>query len=188
MKEAIRSACALFFLGASFAIAQSTTTTTHQNTDQQSPPTAATTVTTVNATANATTSMSGDPATEASIQKMEDELAQADKAHDTTPFAKYIDDNIIAFGPGWRAMGKAEVMQSVKTNPCTMSSVALSDFTYKWISPDTVLITYVSKQNGTCQGKPMPATEYDSSLWQRKGGVWLAVFHQGTAVEPAAAS
>jgi hypothetical protein len=192
MKNAVGSACALFFLGASFAFAQTTTTTTQQNTPQAQTP-ASTTVTSVHAngesttsTASTTVSTPGDPATEATIQKMEEELTQADKAHDTAPFAKYIDDNFVGYGPGWKATGKADVLQGIKSDACTVTSAAMSDFAYKWISPDAVLVTYVMKMNGTCQGKPMPAMEYTTSLWQRKGGSWTSVFHQGTAAsEPA---
>jgi hypothetical protein len=133
--------------------------------------------------------MSGDPATEANIQKMEQELAQAAYANDTVPFTKYIDDNIVVFGAaGWKAVSKAEVLQGVKSNPCTVNSTAMSDFAYKWISADAVLVTYTITEDRTCQGKTAAAKEFTSSLWHQTGGTWTTIFHQATTVEPMTAA
>jgi hypothetical protein len=133
--------------------------------------------------------MSGDPATEANIQKMEQDLTQAVKAHDTVPFTKYIDDNIIVFdAAGWKAVGKAEVLQGVKSNPCTINSTAMSDFAYKWISTDAVLVTYTLIEDRTCQGKTTATKEYTSSLWRKTGGTWTTIFHQETTVGPMTAA
>jgi hypothetical protein len=125
--------------------------------------------------------MSGDPATEANIQKMEQELAQAAYANDTVPFTKYIDDNIVVFGaPGWKAVGKAQVLQGVKSNQCTANNTAMSDLAYKWISTDAVLLTYPLTEDRTCQGKTAAAKEFTSSLWHKTGGTWTTIFHQET--------
>ncbi len=185
MTNSIRCMCALLSLGASFGLAQSTSPSNVQNTGQTTPSTAASAgATSATTSAQATGSMSGDPAAEASLQKMEQELAQGIKAKDTAPFVKYIDDNIVAFGPGWRATGKAEVLKSITTSPCTVNSTALSDFTYKWISADAVLMTYTANDSQTCQGKNSSTVAYESSLWQKKDGKWLAIYHQETTREP----
>lgn len=161
MKCTFRSCCALFLLTTSLAFSQTTT-----------------------APAPTASSSTGDPAAEASLQKMETELNVANAAHDTAPFTKYLDDNIVALGPGWRANGKADVLQGVKSgNPCTVASPTLSGFSYKWLTPDMVLVSYMENYTMTCQGKTMPKTERDNSLWQKKHGNWMAVFHQATAEE-----
>jgi hypothetical protein len=171
MKDAIRSCCTLFLLTTSVAFSQSTTSSTAQNTGSAAP---------------AMASPNGDPTTEASLQKMETELAQADAAHDTAPFTKYLDDNIVALGPGWKASGKAEVLEGIKSMACTVTNPTVSGFSYKWITPDVVLLSYMENYTSTCQGKTMPRAEHDSSLWQRKNGTWVAVFHQATADLPPA--
>jgi hypothetical protein len=133
--------------------------------------------------------MSGDPDTDANIQKMEQELTQAVKNHDTVPFTKYIDDNIVVFGAaGWKAVSKAEVLQGVKSNPCTVNSTAMSDFAYNWISRDAVLVTYTLTEDRTCQGKTATTKEYTSSLWHKTGGTWTTTFHQETTVKPMTAA
>jgi hypothetical protein len=171
MKNAIRSCCPLFLLATSVAFAQSTASNTPQNTGST-------------AAAPAMASMNGDPATEANIQKMETELSQANAAHDAAPFTQYIDENIVALGPGWKASGKAEVLEGIKSNACTVTNPTVSGFSYKWISPDVVLVSYTSSETETCKGKTTPTAEHDNSLWQRKNGKWVAVFHQETADVP----
>ncbi len=195
MKRAIGSVGVLFLLGASLAAAQSATGNGGQMKNPaptpSSRPVMAGDASVMNAStkqagASSAMAMSGDPAAESALQKMENELAQAMKARDTAPFTKYLDDNVVAWGPGWKASSKADVLQSIKSDTCTVNSVANSDFAYKWISPDAVLVTYTSKVDQTCQGKAAIGLEYDSSLWQKKGGIWLSTFHQGTAAQPAA--
>jgi hypothetical protein len=170
MKNGIRAYCTLFLLTTSVAFAQSMTSSTPQNTGSAAAPGMA--------------SMNGDPTTEASIQKMETELSQANAAHDTAPFTQYIDENIVALGPGWKASGKAEVLEGVKSNACTVANPTVSGFSYKWISPDVVLVSYMSNQTETCKGKTTPTAEHSNSLWQKKNGKWVAVFHQETEDVP----
>jgi hypothetical protein len=171
MKNAIRSYCTLFVLTTSAAFSQSM-----PDGNAQTPATASATP--------AMAGMSGDSTTEAGLQKMETELAQADAVHDTAPFEKYIDDNIVALGPGWKAMGKAQVMEAIKDTTCSTTNPTLSGFSYKWLSPDIVLVSYLENATNTCKGKATQLSDHDSSLWQKKNGQWMAVFHQATADMP----
>jgi hypothetical protein len=171
MKNAIRFYCTLFLLTTSTAFSQSMAADS-----AQTPGSAG--------TAPATGSLHGDTATEAALQKMETELAQAGAAHDPAPFTKYIDADIVALGPGWKAMGKAQVMEGIKDTTCTTTNPTLSGFSYKWLSPDIVLVSYMENDTTTCKGKTTQVNEHDSSLWQKKNGQWMAVFHQATADMP----
>ena len=131
-------------------------------------------------------STTGSATTEANLQKMEMELAQGDVARDPAPFNKYLDDDIIALGPGWSDRNKAEVLKDIQSSPCTITNPTLSGFTYKWLTADMVLVSYLLNQTVTCNGKPMPGggDQHANSLWQNKNGKWLAVFHQTTADVP----
>jgi hypothetical protein len=185
MTDAIKRTCPfLLLLGASTCFAQSTTTSGQKTSVKPTNTTSDTHGLSITASPSTMTPMSGDPATETNIQKMEQELRQAVKTHDTVPFTKYIDDNIIVFGAaGWKALGKAEVLQGVKSNPCTLDNTAMSDFAYKWISRDAVLVTYTLTEDRICQGKTAATKEYFSSLWHKTGGTWTTNFHQETTVK-----
>jgi hypothetical protein len=172
MKTAMMAYCTLFLLTTSVAFSQTTAGNTPQSagTAGASPAMAA---------------MNGDPTTEASLMKMENELSQGDVARDPAPFTKYLDDDIIALGPGWSDRGKAAVVKEIQTSPCTTSNPTLTGFTYKWLLPEMVLVSYTLNQTETCNGKTMPGgDQHANSLWQRKNGKWLAVFHQTTADVP----
>jgi hypothetical protein len=171
MKNAIRSYCTLFLLTTSAAFSQSMPAG-----NAQTPATAS--------AAPAMAGMSGDPTTEATLQKAETELSQGAVVHDTAPFTKYIDENIVALGPGWKATGKAQVMEAIKDTTCSTTNPTLSGFSYKWLSPDIVLVSYMENATTTCKGKTTQTSEHDSSLWQKKNGQWMAVFHQATADMP----
>jgi hypothetical protein len=123
---------------------------------------------------------------EGNLKEKENELAQADVARNSAPFNRYLDDDIIALGPGWSDRGKAEVVKDIQSGPCAIANPALTSFGYKWISPDLVLVSYKLNQTVTCNGKTMQSAEHANSLWQRKSGRWLAVFHQSTADMPSA--
>jgi hypothetical protein len=169
MKNAIRSYCTLFLLTTGAAFSQSMPVGNAQ--DQE------------NAGTTSSTSM-GDPTAEATFQKIETELAQAAAVHDTGPFTKYIDDDIVALGPGWKAIGKAQVMDAIKDTTCSTTNPTLSGFSYKWLSSDIVLVSYMESETTTCKGKTTQSNEHDTSLWQKKHGKWMAVFHQATADMP----
>lgn len=176
MKNATWAICALFLLGTSYALSQTPATG-----DAQSMGTPAT------AAQPGMSSMGGDPAAEASLQKMEMELSKAAAAHDPTPFSKYLDDNVIALGPGWHYNNKAEVLAGIKSIPCTSSNNTVSGFSYRWLTPDMVLVSYTGNGTMTCGGKTTSGAEHETSLWQKKNGTWVSVFHQGTPDMPAPA-
>ncbi len=187
MQDVLRFSCALFLAGASFGFAQNSTPATNAQSMGNAAASGATGMannaanTAGNAATNAMSgTMSGDSAAEANIQKMEEELGQAYRAHDGAPFSKYLDDNIVVIFPGHREDGKAAVIQGITSNTCTETSSSDSDFAYKWISPDVVMVTYKSKSDETCKGKKSPAEEYNTSVWHRKGGNWMNMFHQST--------
>ncbi len=62
------------------------------------------------------------------------------------------------------------------------SKVQTSDFKSLSFDSDAALVTYMVKMPG-----PQPA-ERHSTIWAKRGGKWLAVFHHGTPVSPGSAA
>jgi len=58
-----------------------------------------------------------------------------------------------------------------------LSQVALSDLRSLKIDDDTALVTYMVKG-----GSVDPSGEHHTTIWARRDGKWLALFHQGTPV------
>ena len=53
----------------------------------------------------------------------------------------------------------------------------------------TALVLYKWTGAGTMMGQPVPSPTYASTVWTKKGGKWVAIFHQETtaATPPPAA-
>jgi hypothetical protein len=54
----------------------------------------------------------------------------------------------------------------------------LSDEKVSWVDQNTAVVTSKWTGSGTFQGQPVPAQTYCSTVWAKKGGKWVAVFHQ----------
>lgn len=47
-----------------------------------------------------------------------------------------------------------------------------------WIDSNSAVVTYKWTGQGTMAGQPIPETVYASTVWTKRGGKWVAVFHQ----------
>ncbi len=54
----------------------------------------------------------------------------------------------------------------------------LSDEKVSWVDANTAIVTSKWTGSGTFQNQPVPGTTYASTVWTKKGGKWIAVFHQ----------
>ena len=71
----------------------------------------------------------------------------------------------------------AEMLNQVKIN-----TWKLSDEKVAWVDQNTAIVTSKWTGSGTFQGQPLPAETYCSTVWAKKGGKWVAVFHQESEV------
>jgi hypothetical protein len=58
-----------------------------------------------------------------------------------------------------------------------------------WIGGETAILTYQWSGKGTMSGEPVPSPTWASTVYVRRGGKWLPVFHQetpGTTPQPKA--
>lgn len=54
-----------------------------------------------------------------------------------------------------------------------------------WVDDNTAVHIHKWIGKGTVMGQPIPSPTWASTVWTRRGGQWLAVFHQETAaIEP----
>lgn len=83
-------------------------------------------------------------------------------------------DNFIEFGTSGRVWTRQEIIADLLLQPTT--EVEVDSVASRHIGEDTVLITYRSRRVGEADLKEA----LRSSIWQRQGGNWKIVFHQGT--------
>jgi hypothetical protein len=67
------------------------------------------------------------------------------------------------------------------------TDITLSNFKLLKVDEDAAAVTYDVAWTGAHEGKPRTVNLRASSAWAKRGGAWLAVYHQATAVgEPPA--
>jgi hypothetical protein len=70
------------------------------------------------------------------------------------------------------------------TKEMKLTSWDLSDVKTYWADPNVAVVTYQWTGQGTYQGRPIPSPLWASTVWAKRGGKWMAVYHQETAVSP----
>ena len=134
---------------------------------------------------NANAAASPTPAQAASADHVERERQLYDtiKRKDWDAFARHLaDDQIYVSSDG--VHDRARTLEMVRG--LDLAEITLTDARVVNVTSDLVVVTYTSRARGTFQGRPMqPDTLRESTAWVRRGGTWLAVYHQDSEVQTA---
>jgi hypothetical protein len=63
----------------------------------------------------------------------------------------------------------------------TFSETKMEEPKVKLVDKNTAVLTYKSTWNSTYKGKASSGSSYDTMIFVRRAGKWIAVFHQATA-------
>lgn len=107
---------------------------------------------------------------------IEKHLWEVLKQKDWDAFASHLADDQLEVGPSG-VYDKAATLATIKQWDFTKATP--SNFKGTKLDDDATLVTYTIKGTGM-DGKPFE--EHASSIWVKRGGKWLAAFHQGTPV------
>jgi hypothetical protein len=55
---------------------------------------------------------------------------------------------------------------------------AVTDSRVVWIDTSSAVVTYKWTGKGSMAGQPLPPVVFASTVWTKRGGKWVAVFHQ----------
>lgn len=78
--------------------------------------------------------------------------------------------------------GKTQFLNDIFTD-CKVKSYSVDNFKVVMLEKNTALMTYKATQDAMCGGKQMPATQWASSMYMKRGGKWLNVFYQTSNVQ-----
>ncbi len=117
--------------------------------------------------------MSQSLSTELEIHSLELSLLRPE-ARDSDNAAQLLADDFVEFSSSGHMFSKAQVIESLKTDPMAPRSV--DDMRVKLLTADIALVTYRAYYNQ----QPAAAGSLRSSVWMRRDGRWQMVFHQGT--------
>ena len=74
--------------------------------------------------------------------------------------------------------GKAQYVQVIIDNNCTVNSYALDKTKVTMLNKDAALLTYRYTYDIVCGGKPEAGPLWASTVYVRRDGKWLIAFHQ----------
>jgi hypothetical protein len=118
------------------------------------------------------------------IQSMEQALHAAVQKGDQAAFkANIADDAMTMDGNG--AMPIAEFLKVF--GQFKVTSFAIDQSKVMFVNDTTAIHTYRWTGKGTMMGQPLPSPTMTSTVWVKRGGKWVAVFHQETLATPPAA-
>jgi len=83
------------------------------------------------------------------------------------------------------AGGKAQYVQAIIDNNCTVNGYALDKTKVTMLSKDAALLTYRYTYDIVCGGKPEAGPLWASTVYVNRGGQWLIAFHQEIPAAPA---
>jgi hypothetical protein len=110
----------------------------------------------------------------------EKEVWEAIKKKDFKRFASFLDeDQVYVSGDGVRS--KAETVKSL--SEATIPEIKLDDWKVMLIDRDAAIVTYrVTATPPACGPETAAPVARNTTVWAKRGGKWLAVFHQDTTI------
>jgi hypothetical protein len=129
----------------------------------------------------AASASSGESSLEETIISMEKSAWEAVKNRDTKAFSElFAADGLMADSSGFAT--RSAFFQTLPD--LTISQYTLTDFKVMMIDKDSALVTYKADVKGSFKGQAFPPNPaYVSSIWTKRGGKWVAVYHQETVAQ-----
>src|SRR5262249_33676148 len=82
------------------------------------------------------------------------------------------------------AMLVSDMYKMFPTLTMKITDMTLTNMKFVWADDNTVVLSYTWTAKGTVNGQPIPSPTYASTVWTKRSGKWLAVFHQETTAAP----
>jgi hypothetical protein len=111
---------------------------------------------------------------EAAIVKLEKFVTDAYKNKDANSFREYLAPEFSAVDAEGVKDADAEIADMEKTD---LSNYSFADMKVTVLSPKMALATYKVTTQSTSSGRDTSGTYYAATVWNKRGGKWLAVLH-----------
>jgi hypothetical protein len=115
------------------------------------------------------------------VYNLEHRLAQAEKQHNKRFFESSLDDELVYVAYNGLVFTKNKLLTSMQY--IDVNHYSMENFKTRALGAEAALVTYDLKINASIAGSQLPAKQYASSVWVRKGGSWELIFHQTTPAE-----
>ena len=111
---------------------------------------------------------------EAAIEKLETAVTEAFKNKQTNLFKQYLDPEFSAIDAGGIKDADDEVAEMQNTD---LKNYSFADMKVTLLSPKMAITKYKVTTQSTSSGRDTSGIYYASTVWNKRGGKWLAVLH-----------
>jgi hypothetical protein len=111
---------------------------------------------------------------EALIEKLEKSVTDAFKNKQGKSFREYLAPEFSAVDAEGIKDADAEVADMQKTD---LNNYSFADMKVTLVNPKTAVATYKVTTQSTSSGRDTSGTYYAATVWNKRGGKWLAVLH-----------
>ena len=146
---------------------QSTTTTTTTTTTKKS------------SSKKSSSAMAAAGVSVQTLQAHEQMLLDAFRAKNADVFRKDLATNALMIDGGGIS-DRERILTDIASPECTISSATVTDPKILNVDRDSAVLYYTMKTDGKCGTNPVPGTVYASTLYNKRAGKWVPVFHQET--------
>lgn len=124
-----------------------------------------------------------DAATEKTLIANERAVMDAFAKGNRATVEKYLARDGSAIDPVMGVMANAEMLKTFDqmAKDMKITSWTISNEKVVWADPNTAVLSYTWTGKGTMQGQPIPSPTFASTVWTKRGGNWVALFHQETS-------
>jgi hypothetical protein len=121
------------------------------------------------------------------IIAQEQMIIDAIKKRDANAFKSMVDANgYEVTSQGTRSL--SDLMTELFSPDLTFTELKMENPMVKRLDKDSAVLTYKSTGTATYKGQTSSGTSYDTTIYVRRAGKWLAVFHQSTDMAKPGAS
>lgn len=121
---------------------------------------------------------SGDKSLENTLVGNEKQLAESEKTKDPTFLKKALANDMIYVAFNGLVFTKDKIVRDLTW--IDVNTYNMENFKVRQLGRDAALLTYDLVEKGNIAGHGLPRKSYASSVWVRKSGKWILVFHQDT--------
>ena len=126
-----------------------------------------------------------DQAVTKELLNMERQFWEAWKTNDVKPYEEHTLPG--SFGIGVEGLGmRDDMLQNMRSqpNPCKVNTYTVDDASARLMNlgRDKYLVAYKATVDAMCGGQKIPDTWWASTIWEKKDGKWMGLFHQETPV------
>ena len=125
------------------------------------------------------TKMSETEKIEAQLIVLEKQVFEAHKQNNATFFQSFIPEDFVFLSSGG-VRNKAQIVKYASVANCEEQNYSLDNFQTLMVDKNSAMLTYKLTQNFVCSGKADSSTLWVSTLFTKRKGKWVSVFHQTT--------